>query len=169
MRICNHTSTARITHLIVRAKNKMKIIIHKFHGIIKEEKFIWEIKKKKSEIIQIIVNLWKESVLNGRKLYFIICRLRQGEVDKLMYLTEQFTWEDMPVKDEQTARVSMAGAVPKIQRVVRVLILVVCGPHTMYMIYRALSSRDLLGFNSWFPFDTRSSPVHELLILYHVC
>ena len=85
-----------------------------------------------------------------------------------MFMTEQFTWDDLPVRDAKTGRLTMAGIIPRIQKFMIIMIFVICGPHTIYMILRGLSSRDLLGFNSWFPFDTRPSPVHELLIIGHV-
>ena len=94
-------------------------------------------------------------------------RFRKAEIEKLMYMTEEFTWEDLPVRDEMGG-LTMAGTIPRIQKIVKVMILVICGPHTLYMIMRTISSRDLLGFNSWFPFDTRSSPVHEALLFFHV-
>ncbi|PSN45732.1 hypothetical protein C0J52_17115 [Blattella germanica] len=96
----------------------------------------------------------------GRSWYYIL--FRRPAIERLIYHTDEFVWEDWPARDEITGSLTMAGLFPRIQKVIRVLVLVIWGPHGVYMVYRGIMDRELLGFNAWFPFDTFSSPTHEI-------
>jgi hypothetical protein len=61
----------------------------------------------------------------------------------------------------------MAGIISLIQKVMVYLPWIILIPHSIHMLIRGIGS-EKLGLDMWFPFDTRPSPVHEIIIIIQV-
>jgi hypothetical protein len=61
----------------------------------------------------------------------------------------------------------MAGLLPIIKKVMIHMWWLVTLPHSIYMYIRG-SDPDTLGLTMWTPFDTRPSPLHEIIITIQV-
>ncbi|KAJ9589088.1 hypothetical protein L9F63_017617, partial [Diploptera punctata] len=83
----------------------------------------------------------------------------QYKLDRLIHITEQFTWEDLPTKDQTT----MAGWINKAQVATKLVYLISMACHLIQSSYRIATIHELV-FNSWYPFDTTQSPIHEIII-----
>jgi hypothetical protein len=93
-------------------------------------------------------------------------RYKTAEFAKLLRQTEQFTWEDFPMRDEHGNR-TIAGLLPVIRKVMIHMTWLVTVPHSIYMFIRG-ADPDTLGLAMWTPFDTRPSPLHEIVITIQV-
>jgi hypothetical protein len=93
-------------------------------------------------------------------------RYYEAKFVKLLRQTEQFTWEDYPLRDEE-GKMTMGGMLPLIRRVMIHMTWLVTGPHSIYMYIRG-ADPDVLGLTMWTPFDTRPSPLHEIIIAIQV-
>jgi hypothetical protein len=97
----------------------------------------------------------------------MVCyRLKKADFAKLLRQTEQFKWEDFPLTDESGNR-TIASLLPIIRKLVIHLAWLIFVPHTIYMYIRG-ADPDKLGLAMWTPFDTRPSPVHEIVITIQV-
>ena len=88
-------------------------------------------------------------------------RLRTRQLQDLLILAEDFTWDDLPA-------VGMASYIPMIRKLTwRSVIAVLCS-HGVQLISRFSTEDERpLMFNSWFPFNTSQSPAFELLYVVH--
>jgi hypothetical protein len=70
----------------------------------------------------------------------------------------------MPTRDPDTGYLTMTGWIPLIvtsaQKIYALLVLI----HFIYIFFRsAYSEERTLQFNSWYPFETMTSPQYELV------
>ncbi|PNF31032.1 hypothetical protein B7P43_G17935 [Cryptotermes secundus] len=90
----------------------------------------------------------------------------KATIQKLLLQTEQFTWEDLPARND-SGSLTMAGNIPLIQKVTVYLPRIILIPHSIHMLIRGIGS-DKLGLDMWLPFDASSSPVHEIIVIMQV-
>ena len=94
--------------------------------------------------------------------------LFRGKFDRLIRITEQFTWEDLPEKDSETGETTMTGWIKKTQIMAKHVYIVCMAFHLSQSTYRIISFRAMV-FNSWYPFDCMISPTYEFIALFQVC
>nr|BET24497.1 odorant receptor 2 [Periplaneta americana] len=95
-------------------------------------------------------------------------RLRKKLFRDIIFQADEFTWEELPTKDKDTGWLTMAGLIPLLRKTCVYFGAFMFTSNAIYFIYRGASSRDKLGLNSWFPFDTRPSPVHEIIVALQI-
>jgi hypothetical protein len=92
-------------------------------------------------------------------------RTHKQAIERLLLQTEQFSWEDLPVRDN-SGRITMVGAIPVIRKIAySSWVLIV--PHSIHMFVRGMGSEEL-GMKMWLPFNTRPSPLHEIIVIIQV-
>jgi hypothetical protein len=87
--------------------------------------------------------------------------------ERLIHLTESFTWEELPTKDPVTGRRTWAGLITGIQKVSKNVFLFTVVYHVIQTSVSMVTSNDMV-FNAWYPFDVSTTPVYELIILSQV-
>jgi hypothetical protein len=90
-----------------------------------------------------------------------------SKFERLIHLTEIFTWEDLPTTDPDTGRYKWAGLISVIQNVSKHVFSFTLVYHAIQTSVRMVVSHDLV-FKTWYPFDTFSTPVYELIFLSQV-
>jgi hypothetical protein len=81
-----------------------------------------------------------------------------------MFLTESFTWEELPNTDPETGSLMMAGWIPRVQKITSSIAFFMPAFHLTYTISRAVMlAKRPLSYNTWYPFDTSFSPTYELI------
>jgi hypothetical protein len=61
----------------------------------------------------------------------------------------------------------MAGLIPWVQKAMVHITWIVLVPHSVYMLLRGVGS-EKLGMAMWTPFDSKPSPIHEIIIIIQV-
>jgi hypothetical protein len=92
---------------------------------------------------------------------------RKRNIQRLLSLTDCFSWEDLPTTDPETGHLTKAGYIPIIQRLTKYVPASLIGYHVTQSTARILLSRDMV-FTTWYPFDATVSPVYELANLTQV-
>jgi hypothetical protein len=92
---------------------------------------------------------------------------RLHKFEKLLRLTESFTWEDLPTRDPHTGYRTLVGWIPHLQKVMKYGFASTASYHLVQSGIRIYVSHELM-YSAWYPFDTASSPVFELTILMQV-
>jgi len=84
-----------------------------------------------------------------------------------MDLSDNFTWEEMPTRDDDTGHLTAAGWIPLIRtfstRAAVMLILI----HTVQSTIRMATNHETV-FRAWYPFDWTVSPFYELVNISQV-
>ncbi|PNF25909.1 hypothetical protein B7P43_G10643 [Cryptotermes secundus] len=93
----------------------------------------------------------------------LFMRTHKQSIQKLLLQTEQFTWEDLPARND-SGSLTMAGIIPFIQKVTVYWSLILLIPNGIHMLIRGIGS-EKLGLDMWLPFDATSSPVHEIIVI----
>jgi len=103
---------------------------------------------------------------------FICVRLRQRSIERVMDLTDRFTWEDLPTRDADTGHLTAAGWIPLIQMYTTHAFVVALAFHCVQSTIRILTNHETI-FTTWYPFDWNVSPFYELVnisqVTIHVC
>ncbi|PNF24039.1 hypothetical protein B7P43_G08627 [Cryptotermes secundus] len=89
---------------------------------------------------------------------------RLRDFERLLRLTESFTWEDQPTRDPHTGHRTLAGWIPHLQKVMTYVYAFTAFYHLVQSGVRMYISHELM-YNAWYPFDTISSPGYELVII----
>ncbi|PNF24032.1 hypothetical protein B7P43_G08628 [Cryptotermes secundus] len=89
---------------------------------------------------------------------------RLREFERLLRITESFTWEDQPTRDPHTGHRTLAGWIPHLQKVMIYLYAFTAVFHLIQSGIRMYISHDFM-YNAWYPFDTVGSPGYELVII----
>ncbi|PNF39595.1 hypothetical protein B7P43_G11043, partial [Cryptotermes secundus] len=93
-------------------------------------------------------------------------RFKKRQLARLLALTESCSWSGLPTRDPSRGTLTMAGRIPLIQRLTWQSCVLIMASHTVHQIHRLITTKDRpLVFNAWFPFDTRESPVFELIYI----
>jgi len=100
-------------------------------------------------------------------MWFNFVRFRQRSIERVMDLTDSFTWEDMPTRDADTGHLTAAGWIPLIKMYTTRLTLVTIVFHCVHSTIRVVKSNETL-FTAWYPFDWTVSPFYELVVISQV-
>jgi hypothetical protein len=96
-------------------------------------------------------------------------RLRFDAIERLIFLTEFFTWEELPNTDPETGSLMMAGWIPRLQKITSSILLFLPIFVLTSTISRAVMlAKRPLPYNTWYPFDTSFTPTYELITITQV-
>ena len=100
-------------------------------------------------------------------VWFPFLRLQQRSIERVMDLTDSFTWEDLPTRDADTGHLTPAGWIPLIMAYsVRVTIAGLC-VHIVQSTIRIVKNQETM-LVVWYPFDWTVSPFYELVNISQV-
>jgi hypothetical protein len=90
-------------------------------------------------------------------------------VVRMLRLTDAFVWEGLPTREPDTGSLAMVAWMPRIQRVITLIMYSAVIIHTTQSILHILigGDRNLL-YSAWYPFDTTNTPAYELIIIVQV-
>ena len=89
------------------------------------------------------------------------------DLERLLTMTDSFTWEEMPTRDPDTGHLTKAGYIPKMQNFTAYAITLIFIYQTVYSTVRIVLNHGM-PFTSWYPFDASVSPIYEIVILTQV-
>jgi hypothetical protein len=89
------------------------------------------------------------------------------DIERLLNLTDSFTWEELPTRDPDTGHLTKAGYIPIIQRLSKYTLVLAILYHSIHSSVRLVMSHDMILTN-WYPFDVSVSPVFEIANLTQV-
>ena len=92
---------------------------------------------------------------------------RQRDIERLLRLTQSFTWEELPTRDPDTGHLTKAGYIPIMQNTAAYLITLSIIYHTLHSTVLIVLNHDM-PFTNWYPFDASVSPIYETAILTQV-
>jgi hypothetical protein len=92
---------------------------------------------------------------------------RKSNIERLLSLTDSFTWEELPTRDPDSGHLTKAGYIPIIQKLTKFLPTFILVFHTIQCAFRVVLNHDML-LTSWYPFDTSESPMYEIVNLTQV-
>ena len=100
-------------------------------------------------------------------VWFLCLRLQKSSIERVMDLTDSFTWEDLPTSDADTGQLTAAGWIPLTMNYsVRVAIAGLC-VHIVQSTIRMLKNHETM-VAAWYPFDWTVSPFYELVNISQV-
>ncbi|PNF24044.1 hypothetical protein B7P43_G08622 [Cryptotermes secundus] len=92
---------------------------------------------------------------------------RLHDFERLLRLTESFTWEDQPTRDPHTGHRTLAGWIPHLQEVLKCVYAISLFSHLLQSGVRMYASHELM-YRAQYPFDTVSSPGYELVTIMQI-
>ncbi|KAJ4437169.1 hypothetical protein ANN_17304 [Periplaneta americana] len=92
---------------------------------------------------------------------------RKDDYDKVLKMTEMFVWEDMPEKDPKTGTLTTAGWIPRVQKIMKIIVIYVMTVHSIQSCIRIVNNHELM-FVSWYPFDMTRSPTFEIVYITQI-
>jgi hypothetical protein len=100
-------------------------------------------------------------------VWFLCLRLQQSSIERVMDLTDSFTWEDLPTRDADTGHLTAAGWIPLTMKYsVRVPVVAFC-VHIVQSTIRIVKNHETV-VAAWYPFDWTVSPFYELVNISQV-
>jgi len=88
-------------------------------------------------------------------------------IERVMDLTDSFTWEDLPTRDADTGHLTATRWVPRINVFsIRAVMAIMCF-HFAQSTVRIVTKHETL-FIVWYPFDWTVSPFYELVNISQV-
>ena len=97
------------------------------------------------------------------------CRFQRNTLVRMMRLTDAFIWEDLPTREPDTGSLAMVAWIPRIQRVLTLVMYSAIITHLAQSILRILLAGDhSLLYSAWYPFDTTKTPAYELISIVQV-
>ena len=100
-------------------------------------------------------------------VWFLCIRLRQSSIERVMDLTDSFTWEDLPTRDADTGHLTAAGWIPLTMKYSRSVAIVNICFHTIQSTLRIVTNHETVLI-AWYPFDWTVSPFYELVNISQV-
>jgi hypothetical protein len=94
-------------------------------------------------------------------------RFRKRDLERLLSLTDSFTWEELPSRDPATGYLTKAAYIPIAQSIATYVPTLVYAFHIAQTTVRIVTSRDMV-FPAWLPFDASVSPVYEIATIVQV-
>ena len=115
------------------------------------------------------VVLWMFSTFNESEItvWFLCLRLRLQSIERVMDLTDSFTWEDLPTRDVDTGHLAAAGWIPLTLKYGRNAVISILCFHTVQSTIRIVKNHETILI-SWYPFDWTVSPFYELVNISQV-
>jgi len=96
-----------------------------------------------------------------------LCRFCTRDIEYLIHLTENFTWEELPTRHHTTGHLTKAGYIPKIQKSAKYSVVFALVFNGLQGIVRMASTHGMI-YTKWYPFDASVSPGYELANLSQV-
>ena len=84
-----------------------------------------------------------------------------------MDLTDNFTWEDLPIRDANTGHLTAAGWIPLTTKYVNIGTIAMLCFHIIQSTVRIVTTHETI-FIVWYPFDWTVSPFYELVNISQV-
>ena len=100
-------------------------------------------------------------------MWFLCLRVQQRSIERVMDLTDSFTWEDLPTRDADTGHLTAVGWIPLIQTYSTLAAIAAITFHYVQSTIRIVTSHETL-FTAWYPFDWTVSPFYELVNISQV-
>jgi len=100
-------------------------------------------------------------------VWFLCLRLRQRSIERVMDLTDSFTWEDLPARDADTGHLTAAGWIPLTMKYSRSAAIAMLCVHTVQSTVRIVTNHETILI-AWYPFDWTVSPFYELVNISQV-
>ncbi|KAJ4437182.1 hypothetical protein ANN_17317 [Periplaneta americana] len=94
-------------------------------------------------------------------------KLRKDILRRIFLLTECFTWEEMAMRDIRTGNLTIAGWIPRMNSFIKRATLIIAIIHILQCIAKITTSGGLL-FQTWYPFNTSTSPTYEFIQISQV-
>lgn len=86
---------------------------------------------------------------------------------RLFSLVESFTWEDMPLIDDETGEMTMAGWIPRTERFMKRFVSLSVVAHMTMSLVR-VTTTDKMIYDTWYPFEISKSPMYEIILMTQV-
>jgi hypothetical protein len=83
-------------------------------------------------------------------------------MERVVDLTDSFTWEELPTRDADTGRLTAAGWIPRILKYIKRVGTVILLIHFVQSTIRIVPNHETM-FSVWYPFDWTVSPFYELV------
>jgi hypothetical protein len=80
-------------------------------------------------------------------------------IERLLSLTDSFTWEELPTRNPDTGYLTKAGYIPIIQKLTKYFVWFLTFFHIIQSAVR-IGFGDGMILTAWFAFDTSASPVY---------
>jgi len=100
-------------------------------------------------------------------VWFLCLRLQQHSIERVMDLTDSFTWEDLPTRDAHTGHLTAAGWIPLIMKYSRSAAVAMLSIHFAQSTIRIVTNHETV-LTAWYPFDWTVSPFYELVNISQV-
>jgi hypothetical protein len=97
----------------------------------------------------------------------VFIRLRQQSIERVMDLTDRFTWENLPTRDADTGHLTAAGWIPLITIFSTRAAIVITILHLIQSTFRIMKNHETFLI-AWYPFDWTVSPFYELVNISQV-
>jgi hypothetical protein len=95
------------------------------------------------------------------------CSYRRRDIELVISMTDNFTWEDLPTRDPDTGHLTKAGYIPLIQSLTKQFTVFAYTFHSVQSAVRIVMNHDMI-FTTWCPFDASKSPMFEIANLIQV-
>ncbi|XP_069688273.1 odorant receptor 4-like [Periplaneta americana] len=89
-------------------------------------------------------------------------RFRRNAFYNLFKLTEMFKWEDLPHWHKETGSLTIAGWLPRIQKILRKSSAFFVTFHFLQRLIAGITEHELM-YVTWYPFDASVSPTFEIV------
>jgi len=100
-------------------------------------------------------------------VWFLCLRFQLQGIERLIDLTDSFTWEDLPTRDADTGHLTAAGWIPLTLKYNRNAAIAIISFHTVQSTIRIVTNHETV-FTAWYPFDWTVSPFYELVNISQV-
>ena len=100
-------------------------------------------------------------------MWFNFVRFRQRSIERVMDLTDSFTWEDLPTRDAETGHLTAAEWIPLIQKYAIRVTVWTFAFHCVQSTIRIVKDHETILI-AWYPFDWTVSPFYELVNISQV-
>jgi hypothetical protein len=100
-------------------------------------------------------------------VWFLRLRLRQRSIERVIDLTDSFTWEDLPTRDADTGQLTAAGWIQRVNTITMRAAIAILLFHMVESTIRIVTNNETM-YNVWYPFDWTVSPFYELVNISQV-
>jgi hypothetical protein len=98
---------------------------------------------------------------------FLLLRLQQRTIERVMDLTDSFRWEELPTRDADTGHMTAAGWIPLNMKYSRNAAIAILCFHIVQSTLRMVKNHETM-LVAWYPFDWSVSPFYELVNISQV-
>jgi hypothetical protein len=88
-------------------------------------------------------------------------RYRKRDIERLLTLTDTYTWEELPIRNPDTGHLTKAGYIPVIQLLTKYAFCFGVGYHLAQSAFLMVTEHGMI-LTSWFPFDLSVTTVYVI-------